>query len=74
METDWTQSYCLSGLCGLTYKNKKSRKVSLCSSDPDATAQLYEHTLILAVITLHTQTDELSNNFCSPNRNVIEYI
>lgn len=48
-ETDWSQIYCLSGLCGLTYKNKKTRRVSLCSNDPEATAQIYEQSLILAV-------------------------
>lgn len=47
-EAEWTQIYCLAGICGLTYKNKKTRKVSLCSNDPEATAQVYEQALILA--------------------------
>lgn len=48
-ETEWTQIYCLAGICGLTYKNKKTRKVTLCSNDSEASAQIYEQSLILAV-------------------------
>lgn len=47
-ETKWSQIYCTAGICGLTYKNKITRKVALRSRNPEATAQQYEQSLILA--------------------------
>lgn len=48
MNDNWSQIYCLAGLCGLTHKNRTTRMVSLCSNDPEATAQIYDQALILA--------------------------
>lgn len=47
-ETEWSQIYCIAGICGITYKNEMTRKVALRSRNPEATAQQYEQSLILA--------------------------
>lgn len=41
----WTQIYCLAGICGLTRKEKISRRVILRQIDPESAANTYKNCL-----------------------------
>lgn len=45
-DESWTQVYCIAGICGLTHKDKISRRVILRSLDPESAAIAYKNHLL----------------------------